>query len=109
MKSQNTQSSEASAGAETLVLAAARDVLTAVGEVVYDWSITDDVIRWGANALEVLKVSSLTKLATGRDFGGLLDSNNLASRHDAVMNCTGPDDGRGVAYLVQYSLLADRQ
>ena len=97
----------AAAGSQSLV--GVRDILTAVGEVVYDWSIPDDVIRWGANALDVLKVSSLAKIASGREFAGLLDPGNLTSRHDAVLNSTANDDGTGVAYQVQYSLLADGQ
>jgi diguanylate cyclase (GGDEF)-like protein len=85
----------------------AREILTAVGEVVYDWSITDDTIRWGANVLDVLKVPDIGKIATGRAFSALLDADNLTSRHDAVMNSAGEDEGKGVAYQVQYSLVTD--
>jgi diguanylate cyclase (GGDEF)-like protein len=84
-----------------------RDILTAVGEVVYDWSITDDTIRWGANVLDVLKVSDLGQIATERAFSALLDADNLTSRRDAVMNSAGEDEGTGVAYQVQYSLVTD--
>jgi diguanylate cyclase (GGDEF)-like protein len=85
----------------------AREILTAVGEVVYDWSIGDDTIRWGANVLDVLKVSDLAQIASGRAFSALLDADNLTSRHDAVMNGAAEDEGEGVAYQVQYSLLTD--
>ena len=34
----------------TLLSSDARGVLTAIGEVVYEWLIGDDSIRWGANA-----------------------------------------------------------
>lgn len=85
----------------------AREILTAVGEVVYDWAIADDVIRWGANVLDVLKVSDISQIASGRAFSALLDAENLTSRHDAVMNGAGEDGGDGVAYQVQYSLLTD--
>jgi diguanylate cyclase (GGDEF)-like protein len=83
----------------------AREILTAVGEVLYDWSIADDTIRWGANVRDVLKVPDLAQIATGRAFSALLDADNLTSRHDAVMNSAGEDDGTGVAYQVQYSLV----
>ena len=73
-----------------------REILTAVGEVVYEWSIADDIIRWGANALDVLKVASLdADRARGRAFAALLDPANLTSRHDAVLNSTGADQGDG--------------
>lgn len=85
----------------------ARKILTAVGEVLYDWSIADDTIRWGANVLDVLKVSDVGQIATGRAFSALLDADNLTSRHDAVMNSAGEDEGTGVAYQVQYSLVTD--
>ena len=51
-----------------IIRSGAREILTAVGEVIYEWSIGDDTIRWGGNALEVLKVASLDQIATGRAF-----------------------------------------
>ena len=63
-------------------------------------------MRWGANVLDVIKVASLEAIATGRGFAALLDSSNLTSRHDAVLNSTGTDHGGGVPYQVQYSLNA---
>jgi diguanylate cyclase (GGDEF)-like protein len=89
---------------DPLVASGAREILTAVGEVVYEWSIADDAIRWGANVLDVIKVASTELIATGRGFAALLDSSNLTSRHDAVLNSTGVDRGAGVPYQVQYSL-----
>ena len=87
--------------------AATADILSAVGEVVYDWSIPDDVIRWGENALTILGLTALDQIATGRAFSALLDPANPTSRHDVIMDGSGSDDGRGVAYQVQYSLLPD--
>src|SRR5206468_1339958 len=90
--------------ADPLITKGAREILTAVGEVVYEWAIADDTIRWGANVLDVIKVASTEAIATGRGFAALLDSSNLTSRHDAVLNSTGTDRGTGVPYQVQYSL-----
>jgi diguanylate cyclase (GGDEF)-like protein len=90
---------------DQLVSADARDILTAVGEAVYEWSIATDTIRWGANACEVLHVGSLDQIATGSGFAALLDPANLGNRHDAVLNGSGVDQGNGVAYQVQYALL----
>ena len=86
----------------------AREILTAVGEVVYEWSIADDVIEWGENALDVLGVPSLDRISTGRDFAALLEPSNVTSRHEAVLRGSdGDEGGSGVAYQVQYSLLPD--
>jgi diguanylate cyclase (GGDEF)-like protein len=92
-----------------IIRSGAREILTAVGEVIYEWSIGDDTIRWGGNALEVLKVASLDQIATGRAFTALLDPNHPGSRHDAVLNSPTADEGRGVPYQVQYSLAVDGQ
>ena len=82
-------------------------ILTAVGGVAYEWTIADDRIRWGADALDVLGVASLEAIATGRDFAALLDPASTTSRHDAVLNSSGVDGGTGVSYEVQYTLLPD--
>ena len=83
-------------------------ILAAVGGVAYEWTIADDRIRWGAGAAEVLGVPSVEAIATGRDFASLLDPASTTSRHDAILNSSGADDGAGVAYEVQYTLLPDR-
>ena len=84
-------------------------ILAAVGGVAYEWTIADDRIRWGAGAEEVLGVPSLAAIATGRDFATLLDPASTTSRHDAVLNSSGTDEGAGVSYEVQYTLQADRE
>ena len=86
------------------VPAETQEILTAVGEVVYEWTIGDDAIRWGANVASVLGIASADK---GLAFAAFLDTANLTSRHDAVLNGTASDQGEGVAYEVQYALLPD--
>jgi len=83
------------------------DILTAVGEVVYEWTIADDRIAWGPNAGAVLGLPSVEPIATGRGYAAFKDPTNLTSRNDAVMNGTGADQGGGVAYEVQYALQPD--
>jgi diguanylate cyclase (GGDEF)-like protein len=85
------------------------EVLSAVGEVAYEWSVGSDAITWGANAAEVLGLPSAEAIATGRGFALLLDPANLTSRHDAVLNGTAGDTGQGVPYEVEYVLLPDGQ
>ncbi|HVY19379.1 MAG TPA: bifunctional diguanylate cyclase/phosphodiesterase [Bauldia sp.] len=83
------------------------EILTAVGEVAYEWTIATDAIAWGGNVADVLGLSSAEPVANGRGYALLLDPANLTSRHDAVLNGTAGDTGQGVSYEVQYVLLPD--
>jgi diguanylate cyclase (GGDEF)-like protein len=89
----------------TLAPLVARDILTAIGEVVYEWSIPDDAIFWGSNALDVLKIDTLDRIARGSRFAMLVDPSGPSDRHEAVLNSKGTDDGAGVPYVVQYAIL----
>jgi diguanylate cyclase (GGDEF)-like protein len=81
------------------------EILSAAGEVVYEWTIAGDVITWGPNAPEVLGVRSVAAIASGRQYAALADPANLSSRHDVVLNGTGTNDGKGAPYEVEYALL----
>ncbi len=98
---------ESSSEPERQIFADERAVLTAVGEVVYEWSLEDDRIRWGDNATAVLGVASLADIATGRGFAGILDPANPMSRYDAVLSSTSIDEGSGVSYQIQYAVLPE--
>ncbi len=99
----------AAGGGDPLFGAGARDILTAVGEVLYDWTIGDDRIRWGANVLDVLGIGAIEDVASGVGFASFLDSANLSSRRDAVFNSAAKDEGDGAAYQIQYAFLPERQ
>jgi diguanylate cyclase (GGDEF)-like protein len=83
------------------------EILTAVGEVVYEWTVATDEIRWGGNAAAVFGLAAADAISSGRGFALLLDPANLTSRHDAVLNGTAGDAGDGVPYEVQYVVLPD--
>jgi diguanylate cyclase (GGDEF)-like protein len=95
-------------GAQTLTVTepaairhpAPQSVLTAVGEVVYDWSIVDDTIAWGENVEDVLGVAPIGRIGTGAAFGEFLDPDHPQSRHAAVLKA-GDDTGDG-RYRVEY-------
>jgi diguanylate cyclase (GGDEF)-like protein len=92
------------ANARDIDAAVSTDIMSAVGEVVYEWTVADDVIRWGPNAAAVLGVQSSAAIATGRAYAAMFDHDSLTSRHDAVLNGTAVDRGDGVAYEVEYAL-----
>ena len=79
-------------------------IMASIGEAPYEWSIDTDMLTWGANAAEVLKVGSLAAIASGRDYAKLLAADAATSRFDAVMKSPARDDGAGVPYQVQYCL-----
>ncbi len=74
-------------------------VLAAVGEVVYDWSIGDDTITWGDNAEEVLGVAPVMRIGSGAAFGEFLDPDHPQSREAAVFR-QGEDGDR--RYRIEY-------
>ncbi len=82
-----------------------KQVLSAVGTVVYEWSVRDDTIRWGDNVLDVLNVYDPNVIATGRGYASLFDPENMSSRFDAVMNARVVDEGCGVPFQVEYRVL----
>lgn len=86
-----------------------RDILTAVGEVLYDWTLGDDTIRWGGNVLDILKVGSTEEIATGQLFASFLDPANLSSRYEAVVDSVAKDSGAGVPYQAQYAFLPQKR
>ncbi len=81
------------------------EILSAAGEVAYEWSIADDRIAWGPNAPDILRIRAIADIATGRQYAALADAANLSSRHDVILNGTTTDHGKGVSYEVEYALL----
>ena len=91
---------------ETATLDTAQ-ILASLGEVAYDWDIGSDALAWSANAAEVLLVGSIARIATGRTYAAVLEADNAQARFEAVMQSQQRDDGRGVAYQIQYCLRPD--
>lgn len=85
--------------------AGAMNILTSIGEVMYDWSLSDDAIRWGGNAHDVLKIESIEAISTGKKFGALLSADNLSTPQDSVVNATSKDMGVGVPYQIEYEMM----
>lgn len=83
-------------------------ILASIGLVPYDWRIESDVLTWGANAAEVLHVSDIGTIATGRGYAAFLDPKNTATRYDAVMQSAGRDSGNGFPYQTEYCLQTGR-
>jgi diguanylate cyclase (GGDEF)-like protein len=80
------------------------EILAAVGDVTYEWSLADDSLRWSDNAAAVLKLAASDQIATGRGFARLVEATSPSNRHDVIFNGGERDRGQGVAYQVQYCL-----
>ena len=85
----------------------AAEILNSVGEVAYDWRIDSDALHWGANAAAVLLIPDIAAISTGRAYAQVLEAENAQARFDAVMQSDKRDDGRGVAYQIQYCIRPD--
>jgi diguanylate cyclase (GGDEF)-like protein len=75
--------------------------VNAAGIAAYCWDITNDELTWSDNAAELLERNT-ADLNTGKRFSTFLDTDNLTSRFDAVMNSKGRDNGRGVQFHIEY-------
>ena len=95
----------ADAAGQGLQLLDPRAILTSIHEVVYDWRLDTDVLNWGSNAREVLKLDTIQLVSTGRSFSKFLDPEAMTNRFEAVFNSAQQDHGSGVPYQVQYSIL----
>src|ERR1700761_999309 len=82
-------------------------ILAAVGEVAYAWDIESDALHWSDNAAAVLLFPDIAPVSTGRAFAQRLEADNAQVRFDAVMRSDKRDDGRGVAYRIEYCVHPD--
>jgi diguanylate cyclase (GGDEF)-like protein len=95
------QNTETSLHVEVAAEADLKQALKASGEAAYRWQIETDEIVWSANAPEVLGCSP-NLVASGKLFASLLDTENVTTRYETVMNSKARDDGRGVAFQIEY-------
>ena len=80
-----------------------RAILSSIGEVVYDWDLASDHLRWGANVCEVLGLAR--PIASGLAFAELLAPESPATRFEAVTAAAKLDQGAGAPFQAQYGLV----
>jgi diguanylate cyclase (GGDEF)-like protein len=78
-------------------------ILASIGETAYAWDLRSDILQWGANVSDVLRVER-DAILSGRAFAQLLAPENPSTPFDAVMQSGRMDDGTGVAYQIQYAM-----
>lgn len=87
----------------------AQAILTAIGEVTYEWDLRLDRLAYGPNAGDVLRLPDIAPISTGRGFAQLMAPESPTTRYDAVVASAGQDTGSGVAYHIVYGLVGMRQ
>lgn len=85
-----------------------RDILNSLGEVVYDWDLLSDRLRWGPNVGEVLGFHDSLKVETGAAYTDCIAPESGMSRQEAITQSIEADVGRGVRYHIHYGLLPYR-
>jgi diguanylate cyclase (GGDEF)-like protein len=81
----------------------AAEVLKSIGDVVYEWRLDSDVLRWSGNAAAVLGVANPADIASGRSYAQCIEAEDGQSRFDAITQSGLSDGGEGVRYQVQYA------
>ena len=79
-----------------------------LGEVVYDWDLSTDAIRWGPNLVDLTGLD-VVRLSTGLGYAQHLASESPVSRYEAIMATQSRDGGNGVSYNAVYGLVPSRR
>jgi diguanylate cyclase (GGDEF)-like protein len=84
----------------------ANHVMTSIGECAYEWDIEADHLHWSEGTEQLLCLDTIEQVCSSRNFNGLMLPTAATSRNDAIFSSKEIDDGRGVAYRLQYALSA---
>ncbi|SNY90784.1 diguanylate cyclase (GGDEF) domain-containing protein [Cohaesibacter sp. ES.047] len=82
----------------------ARDILTSIGEVIYEWHSGGDRLRWSSNAYEVLQCDVIGNLGTGQAFANHVTPDTIGARYRSIFGSGRSDDGKGVPFECIYCL-----
>ena len=82
----------------------ARDILTSLGEVIYDWNSSGDRLRWSGNAIEVMQTDVVSVFPTGQSFADRVTPDTIAARYRSIFGSGRTDDGSGVPFECIYCL-----
>ncbi len=86
-----------------------RAILNSIGEVIYDWDLITDRLRWGDNLAQALPCLADADLSSDMAFGARLSPESASSRYDVIVKSERADEGAGAPYQVIYALLPPRE
>jgi hypothetical protein len=93
-----------SASARDAALMVSAGICPAVNEAEYVWNLVSDEIRWDGNAGNVLKITDLSRIATGRAFALLHSSDVLQVEIGSTSSDEPVNADQGVPYHTKYWL-----
>ncbi|WP_316863088.1 GGDEF and EAL domain-containing protein [uncultured Cohaesibacter sp.] len=82
----------------------ARDILTSIGEVVYEWHASGDRLRWSNNAFDVLQTDIISVFPSGKAYTDFITPDTLTSRYRSIFGSGKSDEGQGVPFECIYCL-----
>jgi hypothetical protein len=93
--------------AQPLARLDAAEILASVGGALYRWDIKSDVLIWSPNAADVIHVSDIGAVGSGRAYAQLLEPDTTQAPFDAIVTSVERDEGQGVPYQIQYAIRPD--
>ena len=82
-------------------------VMNSIGECAYEWDIESDHLQWSEGTEQLLCLKTVDQISSSRTFNELMLPTAESSRNDAIFSSKEVDEGRGVAYCLQYALSAE--
>ena len=79
-------------------------IMTAARETAYYWDLSSDRIVWAPNAPEILEISKLDLLRTGKEFETLVAEGLTTSRRDILIAASAQTEQASAAFSHQYAL-----
>ncbi|MGO9008238.1 MAG: putative bifunctional diguanylate cyclase/phosphodiesterase [Beijerinckiaceae bacterium] len=86
----------------------AQAILNSIGDLTYEWDLSQDRLTYGPNAGEVLGFPDLQEISSGRAFARHVSAESASTRYEAVVATRELDTGQGVPYQIAYGLQAPR-
>ncbi len=80
----------------------AAEILASVGEVVYEWRLDSDALRWSGNAAAMLGTEP-AEIDSGRAYATRVEADGGKSRLDAISLSAQGDSAEGGLYQAQYA------
>ena len=89
--------------ASSLPLEAITATLQQANELIYEWDMLSDQLKWSDNAAEALGVEE-ADITTGSAFSNLVKADSPNTRYDAIFGSCVKDNGLGVRYIAEYRM-----
>lgn len=90
-----------------LPLGALADVMRDTAQVPYHWDIVNDVLSWGENFREILKVDNLEQISSWKAMSALVEKSSLAFYIEIISSRSDHAPGKGTSYQFDYEIFPE--